>query len=230
MTGESVPAGVAASDRFADELRGFGPVGLAAILVIVAGGLLGGWAAAALVLLWAYRSRTPWAALGLARPRSGLLTAIAGLGFGAAFKLFTKSVLLPLLGVAPINQAFHYLVGNTNALPGIVFFILVSAAIGEEIFYRGYLFERLEKLLGTSAAAKAAIVLVTALLFGVAHLAGQGRDGALQAVIVGAVFGAIYAGTRQLWFVMFAHAGFDLTAVAIIYANLETRVAHWFFR
>jgi hypothetical protein len=52
----------------------------------------------------------------------------------------------------------------------------------------------------------------------------------VQAAVVGAVFGTIYAATGRLWFLMFAHAGFDLTAVAIIYADLETRVAHWFFR
>jgi len=215
-------------DRAAAELRGFGTAGIVAILVVLAGALVGGWAAGALVLFWAYRSRTPWRDLGLARPRSWILTAMSGLLFGGALKLFTKSVVLPLLGVGPINQAFHYLVGNTAALPGLIFFILVSAAVGEELFYRGYLFERLGRLWGPSVPARVAIVTLSAILFGLAHLSGQGRDGTVQAVITGAVFGAIYAATGQLWLVMFAHAGFDLTAVAIIYFDLETRVAHWF--
>lgn len=217
-------------DTFAADLRGKGPVGLVATLIILAGGLLGGWAVGALVLLWAYRSRTPWGEIGLARPKSWALTALAGLLFGGVFKVFSKSVLLPLLGVGPINQAFHYLVGNTAALPGTIFFILVSAAIGEELFYRGYLFERLGRLLGKSVPARVAIVLFTSVVFGLAHVVGQGWDGATQAAFVGAVFGTIYAVTGRLWFLMFAHAGFDLTAVWIIYANLETRVAHLLFR
>src|SRR4029077_16118297 len=106
---------------------------------------------------------------------------------------------------------------------------LVSGAFGEEVFYRGYLFERLGKWWGKSVAAKVATVLVTAMLFGLAHLPDQGRDGALQAVITGLVFGTIYAATGRLWFVMFVHAGFDLAAVAIIYGNLETKVAPLFF-
>ena len=219
-----------AADSHAAELRGFGPWGLVAMAIVVGGALLGGWAGGALVLLWAYRSRTPWREIGLARPRSWFLTALAGLLVGGVFKLFGKSVLSPLMGVAPVNQTYHYLVGNTAALPGIVFFILVSAALGEEIFYRGYLFERLGKWWGKSVPAKLATVVVTTILFGLAHLADQGRDGALQAMITGLVFGTIYAATGRLWFVMFAHAGFDLTAVAIIYGNLETRVAHLFFR
>jgi CAAX protease family protein len=217
------------SESHSAELRGFGVWGLVAMAVVLAGNLLGGWAAAALVLLWAYRSRTPWIEIGLARPRSWILTALFGLLFGGVFKLLSKSVLLPLMGVGPINPAYHYLVGNTLALPGIIFVILVSAAFGEEVFYRGYLFERLGKWWGKSVPARSATVLVTAILFGLAHLADQGRDGALQAVITGLVFGTIYAATGRLWFVMFAHAGFDLTAVAIIYENLETRVAHFFF-
>jgi len=40
------------------------------------------------------------------------------------------------------------------------------------------------------------------------------------------VFGVIFAATGQIWMLMCAHAAFDLTAVAIIYWNLETAVAH----
>ena len=50
---------------------------------------------------------------------------------------------------------------------------------------------------------------------------------------VGIVFGQDlepFAITRQIWIVMFAHAAFDLAAVAIIYWNAETAVAHLVFR
>jgi membrane protease YdiL (CAAX protease family) len=217
-------------DRAAAQLRGFGPAGIVSILVVLAGALVGGWAAGALVLFWAYRSRTPWRDLGLARPRRWILTASSGLLFGGLFKLFTKSVLLPLLGGSPINSAYHYLVGNTAALPGLIFYILVSGAIGEELFYRGYLFERISRFFGTSTAVRIATVVFTALLFGLAHFADQGRNGVVLAVITGGVFGTVYAAAGGLWFVMFAHAGFDLTAVAIIYYDLESRMSHWLFR
>jgi len=44
------------------------------------------------------------------------------------------------------------------------------------------------------------------------------------------VFGAIFAMTGRLWMLMCAHAAFDLTALAIIYWNLESDVAHWVFK
>jgi membrane protease YdiL (CAAX protease family) len=47
---------------------------------------------------------------------------------------------------------------------------------------------------------------------------------------VGLVIGALYlANGRKLWTLMVAHASFDLTAAAMIYLNLETRVAHLVF-
>jgi membrane protease YdiL (CAAX protease family) len=211
-------------------LRGFGPVGLAAIVVILLAGNayyipLGGL----LVLLWARLSHTPWRELGFVRPRSWLVTVIAGIAIGVVLKLFMKSIVMPLLGADPINPTYHYLAGNTAALPGAIWAMIVTAGFGEETVFRGFLFERLSKLLGSSTWAKAAIVVLTSALFGIAHYAGQGLAGVQQAVIVGLVYGTIYAIVGRIWLVMIVHAAFDLTALAIIYWHLETRVAHFFF-
>ena len=108
--------------------------------------------------------------------------------------------------------------------------MIIGAGWGEETVYRGYLFERLGKLLRAGAAAKTAIVLVTAGLFAAAHYSGQGVAGVEQAAVTGLIFGAIFAVTGRLWMVMCAHAAFDLTAVAIIYWDVEAKVAHLIFK
>ena len=107
---------------------------------------------------------------------------------------------------------------------------MANAGFGEETVFRGYLFERLGKLLGSSARAKAAIVLLTAAWFGLAHYRDQGLAGAEQATIVGLVFGTIFAVSGRIWMLMVAHAAFDLVAIAIIYWNLESKVAHLVFK
>ena len=71
-----------------------------------------------LVLLWAWRSHTPWREIGYVRPKSWIGDAAIGIVFGCAFKLLMKAIVMPLLGADPINQPYHYLVGNTAALPG----------------------------------------------------------------------------------------------------------------
>jgi len=221
-------------DRFAAELRGFGPLGIVAILAVVLTGNVPVGSVvvpvgAVLVLAWAWRSRTPWRKIGYARPRSWTLTLAAGLVFGAAFKVLMKAVVMPLLGADPVNHAYHYLAGNRAMLPAAVWAMLM-AGFSEETVFRGFLFERLGRLFGAGAGAKAAIVLLTSTGFGLAHYAVQGLAGVEQATIVGLVFGTIVAATGRIWLVMCAHAAFDLAALAMIYWNLETDVAHLFFR
>jgi membrane protease YdiL (CAAX protease family) len=225
-------AGVAPppDDRFAQELRGFGPVGILAILIILAGNFVVAPLSALLVLLWVDRSHTPWREIGYVRPENWARTVAVGIVLGVAFKFVMKAIVMPLLGAPPINPAYHYLAGNTAALPGMLFAVIVGAGWGEETVFRGFMFERLGKLLGQSPWAKTAIVVLTSVVFGLAHYPDQGLPGVQQATIVGLVYGAIFAITGRIWMLMVAHAAFDLTAVAIIYWDLETQVAHWIFK
>jgi membrane protease YdiL (CAAX protease family) len=217
-------------ERLAARLRGFGPLGILAILIILAGNFLFLPLSALLVLLWAWLSGTPWREIGYVRPQGWARTIIIGIVFGAAFKLIMKALVMPLLGAPAINQAFHFLVGNTAALPGILFLIIVGAGFGEETVFRGYLFERFGKLLGESTWAKTLTVVITSAWFGVIHYPFQGLAGAEQATLVGLVFGTIFALRRQIWPLIIAHLAFDLMAVAIIYYDLEEKVAHFIFK
>jgi membrane protease YdiL (CAAX protease family) len=219
----------APDDAVAMQLRGFGPLGLLSILVIVLTSVvkpLGGL----LVLLWAWRSHTPWRDIGYVRPRSWIGSLAVGVVFGCVFKLVMKAIVMPLLGAPDINSAYHYVIGNRAALPGLVFTMIVGAGFGEETIFRGYLFERLGRLFGTGVSAKVLIVLLTSAVFALGHYANLGFPGVEQAMITGLVFGAIFAVTGRIWMVMCAHAAFDLTAVAIIYSNLEAAVAHLMFK
>jgi membrane protease YdiL (CAAX protease family) len=216
-------------DPVAARLRGFGPLGLLAILIIVLTSVVKPLSAL-LVLLWAWRSHTPWREIGYVRPKSWIGTLAVGIVFGGAFKLLMKVIVMPLLGAPAINSAYHYLVGNRAALPGVLFTMIVGAGFGEETIFRGYLFERLGKLFGTGAGAKVSIVLLTSAVFALGHYANLGLPGVEQAMITGLVFGTIFAVTGRIWMVMCAHAAFDLTAIAIIYWNLEAAVAHLVFK
>lgn len=218
-----------ADDPFAAALRGFGPVGILAFVVILLGNLVVAPLSAVLALAWARLSRTPWREIGYVRPESWPRTVAGGIAFGIALKLLMKAIVMPLLGADPINQAFHFLVGNRAALPGMLYAMVVGAGFGEETVFRGYLFERFGKLWGRGAGARVATVVLTAGFFGLAHYPEQGLAGVQQATIVGAVFGTIFTVTGRIWMPIIAHAAFDLTALAIIYWDLETEVAHLVF-
>ena len=217
-------------DGFPTALRGFGPLGIFAIVVIFLGNVIVAPLSAVLVLAWAFGSRTPLAEIGLVRPRSWLGGLVIGTVFGVAFKVLMKAVVMPLLGAPPINEAYHYLAGNPALVPQTLFALIVGAGIGEEILFRGFLFERLGKLAGQGALTKVVIVLLGAVLFGLAHYAVQGLPGMEQAMITGLAFGTWYAATGSLYTIMVAHASFDLAAYAMIYWNFETYFAHLIYR
>ena len=124
---------------------------------------------------------------------------------------------------------YQFLAGNRAALPGMLLFVIVGGGLGEETIWRGYLFERLGRLLGPGGAARWVMLAVSSVLFALAHFPDQGLPGAEQAVITGMVFGTIYLVTRSIWMSAVIHAAFDVAAVVMIYAGWEDRVAHLFF-
>jgi membrane protease YdiL (CAAX protease family) len=213
-----------------DSLRGYGPAAIVVTIAIVAAAVAQTVVAAVLILLWAWWSKTPWAEIGYAKPGSWVGGALIGIAFGIAFKIAMKALVMPLLGAPAVNPAYHFLAGNLGLTLEFAAIVVVAVGWAEETVYRGWLFERLEKLLGRSAGATILIVLLTSVIFGAAHYTGQGLAGVEQATVVGFVFATIYAITRRLWMLIWAHTAFDLTAAAMIYLDAETRVSHLVFQ
>lgn len=221
-------------DAFAARLRGFGPLGIAVmLLILLTGNIFIGQVivpvGATFVLLWAAISHTRWRDIGYVRPRNWALTIAIGIVFGVAFKFAMKALVMPLLGADPINRAYTHWTHNSAILPYAIWAMFV-AGFAEETIFRGYLFERLQKLLGCDLWAKIAIVVVTSALFGAAHWSNQRLAGVEQATIVGLVFGTIAATRSSIAILMIAHTAFDLTALAMIYTGAETRIAHLIFK
>jgi len=219
-----------ADERVARWLRGFGPLGILAIFIILGGNLVIVPLSAILVLVWVKASGTPWREIGYVRPRNWVRTILVGIAFGAALKFVMKALVMPLLGAPPINQAYHFVTGNPAVIPLMLYTMIVVAGFGEETFYRGWMFERIGKLFGQSLSAKIATVLITSILFASVHYPEQGVPGVEQAFITGLIFGAIFAITGQIVVLMIAHTVFDLTALWMIYYDLETRIAHLIFK
>lgn len=165
------------ADCRARRLRQFGPTGILAILIILAGNLIAAPISALLVLVWARLSNTRWRDLGFARPTSWSRSLVWGTLLGIGLKFVMKALIMPLLGAPPVNQAYHYLAGNTAALPAAILTMIIVAGFGEETVYRGFLFERLGKLLGTAKPARLLTVAVTSAWFALLHYPEQGIPG-----------------------------------------------------
>jgi membrane protease YdiL (CAAX protease family) len=217
-----------ANDSLSRSLKGSGPIGIVSLLVILL--IRPGWFAGLLALAWAKLSRTPFRELGFIRPTNLLITLLSGTLLGVVFKIMMKAIVMPPLGAPSVNQAYHFLVGNNAALPGMLFTLTVSAGFGEETVFRGYLFERCRKILGCGRGATIATVLITSAIFASAHFVDQGWPGVEQALFTGIFFGALFLFAGNLWLPMVTHAAFDLTALAMIYWDLESEIANLFFK
>jgi len=163
-------------EPLARRLRGFGPLGVLAFVVIAAVGPVLEPLGAVLVLAWVSASQTSWREIGFVRPKSWVRTTILGIVFGCALKLILKAIVMPLLGADPINRTYHYLAGNSAAVVVMAFYILV-ASFNEETVFRGFVFERLGKLLGPNLPAKIATVLVSSAWFAAVNSVEQGVAG-----------------------------------------------------
>lgn len=215
------------SSRLRARLRGFSPIGIVAIVMVLIAGNLAG---AVLVLIWASLSGTPWRNLGFVRSPHGAIDLVVAFVAGVFFKILMKAVVMPLLGFGAANLTYAYLAGNTVAFIATLLWVIIGGGFGEELIWRGFLFERLGALLGPGPRAKIAIVVVTSTLFATAHYPDQRLPGAIQAVFTGLVFGATYARIRSIWPVMVAHAAFDVAAVLMIYWNQKEPTGRLFFR
>jgi hypothetical protein len=108
--------------------------------------------------------------------------------------------------VALVGHVRLYYVG---AYPGALLlslWVLVAAAMVEEVTFRGYPLHRLMEAVGTPAA-----VAITSSLFGLAHLRNPHASlwGAVNTAEIGVLLALAYVRTRSLWLPWGIHFGWN---------------------
>ncbi len=161
--------------------------------------------------------------LGLRRPRRWLTVPLWAFGILVVFVVAQNVV--PLL-VAPFfdlpqpdMSRYDAVRGNAAAAVSLAVVLPLTAAIPEEILYRGFLIERLARLFAGTRSAAVLAVLVQALVFGSVHFQ-WGAGGIVFATIMGAVWGfAFLLCGRNLWITIIAHSMAHLALVAQLYLS-----------
>jgi membrane protease YdiL (CAAX protease family) len=172
--------------------------------------------------------RHRWRDVGFAAPRGARLLVLiaAGVGAGIAMEgleLFaTQPILTRVLGSAPDLSDFAAVRGDLGLLGLALLGSWTLAAFGEEFVYRGYLMNRLAGLIaamGATRAATPAALVVSSVIFGLAHLY-QNLTGVTENMIDGLLLGAIYlASGRRLIVPIIAHGVEDSADSLLIYAG-----------
>jgi membrane protease YdiL (CAAX protease family) len=163
-----------------------------------------------------------WRDLGLERPRSwrrvaGLVA--AGYVAGIAVNGFCTLVVFRLLHLPrPDFTAIGELKGHIGTYLYWLTIAFVSAALGEELQFRGFVWSRLERLAGGGRSGVAFAWIGQALLFSLGHVY-QGVSGVIVTGGLGLVLGGVYlANRRNLVACMILHGlidGVSLTALFV---------------
>ena len=119
------------------------------------------------------------------------------------------------------HSLFESLRGNLKNFLFLLVSVWVLVAFLEEIIFRGYMMGDIAELIGTSKPALAVNLILTSVLFGLAHWY-QGKSGALSTGIVGVVLGILFiASGFNLWLPILTHGFIDTLGLFLIYISAD---------
>ncbi|WP_103097095.1 CPBP family intramembrane glutamic endopeptidase [Novosphingobium guangzhouense] len=187
----------------------FAPVAIPLRVLLLAG----------LALMWTFVEAGRLAPVGVRRHgwRATLLWTGGVTGTGILFGEVGQPLLEWLLATHVDYSGYGVLVGNERAALQLLAYALTSAAIGEEVLFRGFFLHQVTAIFGEGAAARRGAILASGAFFGVAHFI-QGWLGILFTGLMGVVFAwAWFRSGRNLWSLIMAHALIDIYGIAMIY-------------
>jgi len=193
----------------------FGGLGFLAGLLIV------------LITLWAIR--WDWGWLGITKPEWGR-TVIKSLVYTLVIIILIDVIITPAIELMtePLDYSgFDWLRGNLVGLILFTLFMWIIAAIGEELFYRGYGIKRLAHILGNTDISWVIAALISSVLFGVVHWY-QGISGVLSTGLVGLILAYAFIRNRDnLILCIIIHGIYDMWGLTLIYLSKDRVIAEW---
>ncbi len=161
--------------------------------------------------------------LGFVRPNRWWTVPFWVLGIMITFivaQALVPQLLAPIFDLAaPDMSRYDFIRGNPSAAVAMALLLPLTAAIPEELLYRGFLIGRLLQVFGNGHTAAVLAVLVQSLIFGSIHFQ-WGVGGMVVTSIMGVVWGSAYLLCgRNLWIVILAHSAAHVALVAQIFSS-----------
>jgi membrane protease YdiL (CAAX protease family) len=129
--------------------------------------------------------------------------------------IFVVEVALIQIGIKPQDLSNFPELQKLFSWPTL-FFLVAIQPIGEEIFFRGFLYDKIENYAGGPFA-----VVITAILFGIAHMSYGKEIPVILIILMGLVLGYIVYRTQNLYSAIIAHILFNVTSFTLAYLGME---------
>jgi membrane protease YdiL (CAAX protease family) len=157
------------------------------------------WAAVFALLTWVrFAEREPLSSIGFRRPR------VKNVALGVATGIVSLAGLATILYV--IFPALH--INETQSIDQVMtmplwwrWITVIRAAVGEEVLFRGFAIERLQRLTGSARLAG----IISCVIFTILHVGYWGWGHILIAGFAGALLTILYIWRRNLWANILAH-------------------------
>lgn len=144
-------------------------------------------------------------------------TILTAIGIWIVLELTMDFIVQPLI-TKLLNEPADYsmfegLKGRTKSYFKILAGMWFSAAIAEELLFRGFVFAQLKRIIGDR---KLISIVISAALFSAPHLY-QGTAGLITTFVFGLVFGYIYARFQNLYLNIIVHGLIDTFFLTMAY-------------
>ena len=160
-----------------------------------------------------------WSDLGLGKPKNWwqpLLIAAAFYGVVTLFMKYAAPAIIEM-GGRPGFAHLQDIPGNLPMLITGLILVWVTAAFLEELIFRAYLINTLDRLFGSTLASAEIAVVISAIIFGLLH-AYQGLTGILLTGCLGFLAGIFYLlNDRRIWPLILIHGLIDTISFINIY-------------
>lgn len=140
-----------------------------------------------------------------------ILKVIAGCIAGAVAVYYIAD-LINLALFDDTSYSYGIFMGTSHPELYAILFVCVQPAIFEEVAFRGFLFNNIQEV-----APKDATVYITAVLFGIMHLAFLGL---FYLIPIGIAFALLRSKYNTLWYGIIGHFIYNFTITALEYINL----------
>ncbi|MGM0589366.1 MAG: CPBP family intramembrane glutamic endopeptidase [Bacteroidota bacterium] len=180
----------------------------------------GNFAIIAGIVLYCKRAlQWSWADLGLGKPDRWWQPLLIGAGTYGAIMLFSMYVrpYILALGERPdISHLLHIQGSLPNLILGLIV-VWITAAFLEELIFRAFMINALDKLMGSTTSSSILALVVSSMIFGLVH-AYQGVTGILMTGSLGFIFGVAYLlNGRRIWPLIIIHGAIDTIGLISIY-------------
>lgn len=158
-------------------------------------------------------------------PVQALFAIVAILATGVGTATIGAALGFEFMGEEPAGVMDRFGAVADGSLPHYLLWLAISilaAGLGEELFFRGYMINRLRDGLGSGVVMTALTVLLPAIYFGYGHFYYQGLRGLITTGLIGLSLGLLFLiYKRNLWPLVIAHAGVDCLVFTALYFNLD---------